>query len=90
MTGLYDMRRSDGKPLEALALDRALVIVHPQTAWTEYGALLRLTPPFADSDLLLAYTRGAETDGKLTQAFADRPVFHYYPGDPPRLVPVSP
>lgn len=90
MTALYDMRRADGQPLEALALDRALVIVHPQTAWTEYGALLRLTPPFAEGDLLLAYTRGAETDRKVAQAYADRPVFHYYPGDPPRLVPVSP
>jgi len=89
MTGLYDMRRADGQPLEALTLDRALVIVHPQAAWTEYGALLRLTPPFADGDLLLAYTRGAETDGELAQAYADRPVYHYYPGDPPRLVAVE-
>jgi hypothetical protein len=88
MTGLYDMRRADGQPLEALALDRALVIVHPLTSWTQYGALLRLTPPFADGDLLLAYTRGTETDRKLAQAYADRPVFHYYPGDPPRLVPI--
>lgn len=89
MSGLYDMRRADGQPLEALALDRALVIVHPKSAWTEYGALLRLTPPFADGDLLLAYTRGTETDRKLAQAYADRPVFHYYPGDPPHLVPVK-
>ena len=87
MTGLYDMRRADGQPLEALALDRALVIVHPQTAWTEYGALLRLSAPFAAGEVLLAYTRGTETDRKLAQAYADRPVFHYYPGDPPHLVP---
>jgi 4-amino-4-deoxy-L-arabinose transferase-like glycosyltransferase len=89
MTGLYDMRRADGQPLEKLALDRALVIVHPLTSWTQYGALLRLTPPFADGDLLLTYTRGAETDAKLAQAYADRPVYYYYPGDPPRLVPVD-
>jgi 4-amino-4-deoxy-L-arabinose transferase-like glycosyltransferase len=89
MTGLYDMRRADGQPLEALGLDRALVIVHPQTAWTEYGALLRLTPPFADNDLLLAYTRGAETDAQLARAYPDRPVYHYYPGAPPRLVAVE-
>ena len=90
MTGLYDMRRASGQPLEALALGRALVIIHPQQSWTEYGALLRLTPPFADGDLLLAYTRGSETDAQLAQAYADRPVYYYYPGDPPRLVPISP
>jgi 4-amino-4-deoxy-L-arabinose transferase-like glycosyltransferase len=83
MTGLYGMTRAAGEPLAALSLERALVIVHPQFAWTEYGALLRLTPPFAAGDVLLAYTRGTETDRQLAQAYADRPVYHYYPGTPP-------
>lgn len=90
MTGLYGITRAAGQPLEALALERALLIVHPPFSWTEYGALLRLTPPFAEGDLLLAYTRGRETDGLLSKVYADRPVYHYYPGRPPRLVPVAP
>ncbi len=89
MTGLYGMTRAASLPLESLSLGKALVIVHPAESWTEYGALLPLTPPFSDGELLLAYTRGSEQDTALAQAYADRPVYHYYLGAPARLVPLA-
>jgi 4-amino-4-deoxy-L-arabinose transferase-like glycosyltransferase len=89
MTGLYGMTRAASLPLESLSLGKALVIVHPAQSWTEYGALLPLTPPFADSDLLLAYTRGTAQDTRLAQTYTDRPVYHLYLGAPARLIPVA-
>jgi len=89
MTGLYGMTRAASLPLEWLSLGKALVIVHPAQSWTEYGALLPLTPPFADGELLLAYTRGNEQDARLAQSFADRPVYHYYLELPARLTPAA-
>jgi len=89
MTGLYGMNLAARDRLRAAAPARALVIVHPQRTWTEYGTLLTLTPPFAESELLLAYTRGREQDAALADAHPDRPIFAYYPGDPGRLVPIA-
>ena len=89
MTGLYGMTRAASLPLESLSLGKALVIVHPAQSWTEYGSLLPLTPPFADGDLLLAYTRGSEQDARLARTFADWPVYHYYLEAPARLIPVE-
>jgi 4-amino-4-deoxy-L-arabinose transferase-like glycosyltransferase len=89
MTGLYDMNLVARDRLQAAAPAKALIIVHPLHSWTEYGTLLTLTPPFADSELLLAYTRGSEQDLRLAQTYADRPAYEYYPGDPGRLVPIS-
>jgi hypothetical protein len=89
MTGLYEMDLGARERLRAAAPANALVIVHPITSWTEYGTLLTLTPPFAEGELLLAYTRGAEQDRKLIQAYADRPAFYYYPENPGRLVPIA-
>jgi 4-amino-4-deoxy-L-arabinose transferase-like glycosyltransferase len=89
MTGLYGMNLASRNQLQAVAPANALVIVHPANSWTEYGTLLTLTPPFAESELLLAYTRGSEQDLHLAQTYADRPAFEYYPGDPGRLVPIE-
>jgi hypothetical protein len=80
--GLYGISRKAMQPFESADLGRALVIVHPIHTWTEYGSLLTLTPPFAESDLLLAYSRGSEADARLARVFADRPVYHYYPDQP--------
>lgn len=90
MTGLYDMTLAVRARLQSVAPDRALVIVHPAKSWTEYGALMTLTPPFADGDLLLAYTRGSDQDLRLAQTYADRPAFDYYPDAPARLIPRMP
>ena len=80
--GLYGISRMAMQPFESADLGRALVIVHPVDSWTEYGTLLTLTPPFADSGLLLAYSRGAAADARLARLFADRPVYHYYADQP--------
>lgn len=90
MSGLYGITQAARDRLRESVPADALVIVHPRYAWTEYGALLTLTPPFADGDLLLAYTRGAEQDARLVHAHADRPAFAYYPGEPGRLIPLKP
>ncbi len=66
------------------------MIVHPARSWTEYGSLLTLTPPFADGELLLAYTRGSEQDLRLAQTYAGWPAFEYYPDSPARLILVLP
>jgi hypothetical protein len=89
MTGLYGMNLAARVRLQAAAPAKALVIVHPAHSWTEYGTLLTLTPPFAEGDLLLAYTRGSEQDLRLVQTYADWPAYEYYPGDPGRLVPMA-
>jgi hypothetical protein len=89
MTGLYEMNLASRDQLQAVAPAKALIIVHPAHSWTEYGTLLTLTVPFADSNLLLAYTRGAEQDLRLVQLYTDHPAYDYYPGDPARLVPIA-
>jgi hypothetical protein len=85
LRGLYGISRARMLPLERASLSRALVIVHPARSWTEYGSLLTLTPPFAETDLLLAYTRGPDVDGNLATYFPDRRILHYYPDDPAHL-----
>jgi len=82
LRGLYGVSREGLRPLEQADLGRALVIVHPARAWTEYGTLLILTPPFAQSELLLAYTRGDLVDQALALAFPDHRLIHYYPDEP--------
>ncbi len=89
MTGLYEMNLASRDRVQATAPANALIIVHPKYSWTEYGTLLTLTPPFADGELLLAYTRGGEQDSRLAETYPDRPVYDYYPGDPGRLVPID-
>jgi len=89
MTGLYDMNLAARNRLQAMAPAKALIIVHPASIWTEYGTLLTLTPPFAEGELLLAYTRGSDQDLRLVHSYADRPAYEYYPGSPGRLVPVE-
>jgi hypothetical protein len=80
--GLYGVSRENLRPLLQANLGRALVIVHPARDWAEYGTLLTLAPPFAESDLLLAYTRGDEVDRSLAAYFPDYRVLHYYPDNP--------
>jgi hypothetical protein len=85
LRGLYGISRARMIPLERAALGRALVVVHPARTWTEYGSLLTLTPPFANGELLLAYTRGPEIDGNLGTYFPDHRLLHYYLDDPAHL-----
>jgi hypothetical protein len=69
-------------PLQQAGLEHAVVVVHPAVIWTEYGSLITLAPPFAESDLLLAYTRGPEVDESLSELYPDHRLLHYYTDDP--------
>jgi 4-amino-4-deoxy-L-arabinose transferase-like glycosyltransferase len=90
LQGLYGISRSRLQSFEQIAPSRGLVIVHTRRAWTEYGVLLTLTRPFADSDLLLAYGRDPETNARLAESFHDLPLFDYYSDEPTQLVPQAP
>jgi len=82
LRGLYGISRERMLPLQQAGLEHALVVVHPSVIWTEYGSLLTLAPPFAEGDLLLAYTRGPEVDGSLAELYPDYRLVHYYTDDP--------
>lgn len=62
----------------------ALVFVHLQDHWAEYGCLIDLTSPFMDSPFIIAISRGEQIDSTLVQAFPERTILQYYPF-PPRL-----
>ena len=85
MRGLYGASRSQLTPFysdEAMKLTPALVIVHKQNHWIEYGTLLELSSPYYDSPWLFTYYRGPEFDRFLTEKFSQRKIWHYYPDEP--------
>ncbi len=91
MRGLYNI---SGGPIDFIKqqeLEQALVIVHSEH-WMEYANLLLLAPPFSDSDLLVAWSRGETKDAELEARYADYEIFHFYADDPRRLysIPRSP
>ena len=82
MSQLFDISRSRPESFEALGVERGLVIVHTIESWRDYGTLLMLTPPFADSDLILVISRVSGENESLIQSNSDRPIYHYYPDEP--------
>lgn len=83
MRHLYGISRQAMAPIEAAQLGRALIVVHPKRHWTEYGALLTLSPPFSSTDTtLLAIFLGDDQDARLTRDYPDRILYHYYTSDP--------
>jgi 4-amino-4-deoxy-L-arabinose transferase-like glycosyltransferase len=82
MSRLFDISRSHLETFEALGVESGLVIVHPIENWRDYGTLLTLTPPFADSDLILVISRVSGENETLIQSNSDRPIYHYYPDEP--------
>ncbi len=82
MRGLYGISRQRLEPLQAANLEHAVVVVHPRDGWWDYGTLLTLTPPFADSDVLLIYSWSPAEDRRAVSFFANRRVFHYYTDEP--------
>ena len=82
LTGLYGVNRSQLAPFlgpAAAARTPALVIVHPDDNWRDYGTLLTLADPALDSPYIFAMSMGAANDRKLAAQFPARQVFHYYP-----------
>jgi hypothetical protein len=85
MTGLYGIRRSMLAPFDtaqAKELTPALVIVHFQHEWTEYGGLLELENADLTSPFIFALARGSAFDAALARDFPDRRVVHYYSATP--------
>ena len=83
--GLYGVERAHLSPFEtpeAQELTPALIIVHPEKKWVEYGTLLELSDPMLDTPFIFVHTRGIENDKKVAANFPDRSVYHYYPDQP--------
>lgn len=74
---------------EARQAAPALVFVHLQDHWAEYGCLIDLTNPFLDTPFVIAISRDKETDRSVAGAFPGRTILHYYPF-PPRLIKPEP
>jgi len=80
--GLYGVSREHMEPFlteEAQDYTPALVIVHPQKDWIEYGTLLELANPFLDSPFIFVISRGPEQDAKVAAQVPERNIIHYYP-----------
>jgi len=86
LKGLYGIERRHLEPFEtpeAAGLAPALVIVHTEKSWTEYGTLLELQTPFLETPFIFIYSRGTDADWKAAAEFPGRRVLHYYPRSSP-------
>jgi hypothetical protein len=91
MRHLYGISRQAMVPIEQADLGRALIIVHPEHRWTEYGALLTLGPPFSSTDeILLTIFLGDDQDTELARDFPDRLIYHYFTSEPHLFYRISP
>jgi hypothetical protein len=85
MFGLYDVQRTYQQPFltsSAQQLTPALIIVHPEKDWIEYGTLLELESPFLDSPFIFVHSYGVKQDQAVAAQFPGRKVFHYYADTP--------
>ncbi|MBM3153489.1 MAG: hypothetical protein FJZ96_15000 [Chloroflexi bacterium] len=81
---MYGVSAADLEPFsnqEALALTPALVVVHHQESWTDYGALLELEDPWLTTPFIFTIYSKSNL-AALEAAYADRRLYHYYPDDP--------
>jgi len=88
MTGLYGINRGMLAPFESVQareLTPALVIVHFQKDWTEYGGLLELQNADQTSPFIFALSRGAGADAALAHDYPDRHIIYYYTDQPDRF-----
>lgn len=86
MYGLYGVQRAHLEPFQteqAQKMAPALIIVHTENGWIEYGALLELQDPFLDTPFIFVIARGAGADRQVSAAFPERNVYHYYPARAP-------
>ena len=83
MTDLYGINRAMLAPFEtaqAKELTPALVIVHFQKSWTEYGGLLELQNANLTSPFIFALSRG--NDDVLARDYPGRNIIYYYTDKP--------
>ncbi len=81
MTNLYGISRAMLAPFEtaqAKMLTPALVVVHFQKEWTEYGGLLELQNAELTSPFIFALSRGQAADALLPDDYPNRKIIYYY------------
>lgn len=86
--GLYNVQRAHLEPFltpEAQELTPALIVVHPERKWIEYGRLLELEDPLLDSPFIFIISRSSEIDASVAAHFPQRAVYHYYPDTPDKF-----
>jgi hypothetical protein len=91
MFGLYGVQRSYLQPFmtpAAQELTPALIIVHPEKKWIEYGRFLDLEDPMLDSPFIFIISHGPEVDNEVITHFPNRSVYHYYTDTPYLFYPV--
>jgi 4-amino-4-deoxy-L-arabinose transferase-like glycosyltransferase len=76
MQGLYNITRAPSEELASQELGHALVLVHAER-WFQYANLLVLVPPFAESDLLIAWSTNARVEAELVASAGDRSIYIY-------------
>jgi len=85
MKGLYGVSRSDLIPFlteEAKAMAPAILVVHIQDTWTDYGALLDLQNPWLTTPFIFTFGQSGVSDMELQADFPNRRLIHYYPDEP--------
>lgn len=88
MRGFYGVSRAHVAPFltpEAQALTPAIVIVHTEKQWIEYGTLIEMETPFLDTPFIFIKNRADERNQLVLDAFPERTVIHYYPSEPYRF-----
>jgi hypothetical protein len=88
LRGLYGISRAPMEPFlseQAQQLTPALVIVHTQKAWVEYGTLLELQSPYLDSPFIFVFGPRLKNEQALARAFPERRIIHYYPDEPDKF-----
>jgi hypothetical protein len=86
--GLYGISRAPMEPFlsaEAQQLTPALVVVHTQKKWVEYGTLLELQTPFLDTPFIFVFGPRVENLQALAQVFPERRILHYYTDEPQKF-----
>jgi hypothetical protein len=88
MQGLYGIDRASLRSISGLQLERALIIVHGDH-WSDYANLLPLQPPFSESTVVVAWSRGREPDRRVRQLYPGYTLYHYFADQPDLLQKMS-
>lgn len=88
MQDMYGINRAMLEPFTTTAardLTPALILVHVQREWTEYGGLLDLQNAQLSSPFIFATYRPDAVIADYEANFPDRQIYHYYPDEPFRF-----
>jgi hypothetical protein len=91
MHGMYNIDRAMLDPFLTTStreLTPALVLVHNQKEWTEYGGLLELQNAQLTTPFIFALYRRDALMADYQAAFPERRIYHYYPDEPFTFYPI--